>query len=90
MAKYLKRAEGIAVSHNFIAQVWRDHDLQPQRLGTFKLSNDPEFEAKVADPRLWVPRTVSGSLISAFDAGRRRRPRQAQHDRSLWPSDSST
>jgi hypothetical protein len=24
------------VSHNFIAQVWRDHDLQPQRLGTFK------------------------------------------------------
>ncbi len=39
---------------------------------------------------LWVPRTVSGSLISAFDAGRRRRPRQAQHDRSLWPSDSST
>ena len=49
MAKYLKRAEGIAVSHNFIAQVWRDHDLQPQRLGTFKLSNDPEFEAKVAD-----------------------------------------
>src|SRR3954447_22491234 len=49
MAKYLKRAEGIAVSHNFIAQVWRDHDLQPRRLGTFKLSNDPEFEAKVAD-----------------------------------------
>ena len=49
MAKYLKRAEGIAVSHNFVAQVWRDHDLQPQRLGTFKLSNDPEFEAKVAD-----------------------------------------
>jgi len=49
MAKYLKRAEGIAVSHNFIAQVWRDHDLQPQRLGTFKLSTDPEFEAKVAD-----------------------------------------
>ena len=49
MAKYLKRAEGIAVSHNFIAQVWRDHDLQPQRQGTFKLSNDPDFEAKVAD-----------------------------------------
>ena len=49
MARYLKRAEGIAVSHNFIAQLWRDHDLQPQRQGTFKLSNDPDFEAKVAD-----------------------------------------
>ena len=49
MAIYLKRAEGIAVSHNFIAQVWRDHDLQPHRQGTFKLSTDPNFEAKVAD-----------------------------------------
>ncbi len=49
MATYLKRAEGISVSHNFIAQVWRDHALQPQRQGTFKLSNDPDFEAKVAD-----------------------------------------
>jgi len=49
MARYLKRAEGIAVSHNFIAQVWRDHDLQPHRQGTFKLSTDPDFEAKVAD-----------------------------------------
>jgi hypothetical protein len=37
------------VPHNFIAQVWRDHDLQPQRQDTFKLSNDPDFEAKVAD-----------------------------------------
>ena len=49
MAKYLKLVEGIVVSHNFVAQVWRDHALQPQRQGTFKLSNDPDFEAKVAD-----------------------------------------
>jgi hypothetical protein len=49
MATYLRRAEGIAVSHNFIAQVWRDHALQPHRQGTFKLSTDPDFEAKVAD-----------------------------------------
>jgi len=49
MAAYLRRVEGIAVSHNFIAQVWRDHDLQPHRQGTFKLSTDPDFEAKVAD-----------------------------------------
>ena len=49
MAKYLKRAEGISVSHNFIAAVWRDHELQPQRQGTFKLSTDPDFEVKVAD-----------------------------------------
>jgi len=29
--------------------VWRESDLQPHRQGTFKLSNDPEFEAKVID-----------------------------------------
>jgi RNA polymerase-binding transcription factor DksA len=41
---------------------------------------------------VWVPRTVSPSLISAVVAGRphRHRPEAAQHDRLLWPSDSST
>ena len=41
---------------------------------------------------LWVPRTLTQSLISAFTAGRPRRPpsRGSQHDRPLWPSDSST
>lgn len=48
MARYLRR-EGIDVSHNFIAQVWREHDLKPHRQGTFKLSADPDFAAKVID-----------------------------------------
>jgi transposase len=49
MASYLKRCEGIVVSHNFIAQLWREHDLKPSRQGTFKLSRDPQFESKVFD-----------------------------------------
>lgn len=49
MSDYLKRREGIEVSHNFIAQVWRDHDLQPHRIDTFKLSSDPDFVTKVVD-----------------------------------------
>jgi transposase len=49
MAKYLKREEGISVSHSFVATVWRENDLRPGRVGTFKLSTDPEFEAKVFD-----------------------------------------
>jgi hypothetical protein len=70
MAKYLKRAEGIAVSHNFIAQVWRDHDLQPQRLVTFKLSNDPEFEAKVADVvGLYLDPPVGAVVLSIDGSG---------------------
>ena len=41
---------------------------------------------------LWVPRTVSRPLISAFAASRPHHhgPEAAQHDRPLWPSDSPT
>ena len=49
MAKYLKREEGISVSHSVIARVWKEHGLQPHRQGTFKLSRDPEFAEKVVD-----------------------------------------
>ncbi len=46
MAKYLRRVEGIVVSHAFIAEWWRENDLKPHREGTFKLSTDPAFETK--------------------------------------------
>jgi len=49
MARYLKRNEGIRVSHSFISRLWREHNLKPHRSGTFKLSNDPNFAAKVYD-----------------------------------------
>lgn len=49
MARYLKREEGISVSHSVIARVWKENDLQPWRQGTFKLSRDPEFAEKVID-----------------------------------------
>jgi hypothetical protein len=51
----------------------------------------PRNRDQPTEPRK-VPRTVSRSLISAFTAGRphRHRPEAAQHDRPLWPSDSST
>ncbi len=49
MARYLKKREGIAVSHNFVAVLWRENGIQPHRQGTVKLSPDPEFAAKVMD-----------------------------------------
>lgn len=49
MARYLKRHEGIDVSHNFVSVLWRENGIQPHRTGTFKLSRDPEFAVKVAD-----------------------------------------
>ncbi|TDD33696.1 IS630 family transposase [Saccharopolyspora elongata] len=48
MAAYIKRTEGVAVSHNYVAILWRDNGLRPHRQGTFKVSKDPEFADKVA------------------------------------------
>jgi transposase len=49
MSKYLKRHEGISVSHSFVAGLWRENGLKPHRQGTFKLSSDPDPAAKVVD-----------------------------------------
>jgi transposase len=49
LAAYLSRHENVRVSHNFTADLWRVHGLQPHRSGTFKLSTDPAFADKVVD-----------------------------------------
>lgn len=49
MSTYLRRHEGIEVSHNFIAQLGRDHGLKPHRQGPVKPSNDAGFAANVVD-----------------------------------------
>jgi len=41
MARYLKREEGISVSHNFVADLWREYELGPHRQGTFKFRPIP-------------------------------------------------
>jgi transposase len=49
MAAHLKRSDGVTVSWHYVASVWRRHGLKPHRQGTFKVSRDPAFAAKVAD-----------------------------------------
>jgi transposase len=49
MAAFIKRTEGVYVSHYYVAKLWRDNNLKPHRQGTFKLSKDPAFAEKVAD-----------------------------------------
>lgn len=48
MARYLKRHEGIDVSHNFISALWRENDLRPRRNGTLKIPEYPGLSAKAA------------------------------------------
>jgi transposase len=49
MAAFIARTEGVYVSHHYVATLWREHGIRPHRQGTFKVSKDPAFAAKVAD-----------------------------------------
>jgi hypothetical protein len=37
------------VGKDTVARIWRARNLRPWRVDTFKLSNDPDFEAKLVD-----------------------------------------
>ena len=49
MAAFIKRTEGVYVSHHYVAKLWRETGLKPYRQGTFKASEDPALAEKVAD-----------------------------------------
>jgi len=42
-------ARQLRISRTIVHRVWQRHDVQPQRVQRFKLSNDPHFEEKVRD-----------------------------------------
>jgi len=67
MAKYMKRCEGIDVSHNFVAELWRENDLKPRRNGTFKISEDPGFSVKAVDIVGLYLSPPAGAVVLSFD-----------------------
>jgi transposase len=42
-------AAKVKIDHVFVHRVWKAHGLQPHRVRSFKLSNDPDFAEKVID-----------------------------------------
>jgi len=42
-------AEHAGVGKDTVARIWRARQIRPHRVETFKLSNDPDFEAKLVD-----------------------------------------
>ncbi len=42
-------AEAVGISASSVRRIWRSHGLQPHRIRRFKLSNDPQFAAKLRD-----------------------------------------
>jgi len=39
----------LGISKDAVAGIWRDHQLKPWKVDTFKISNDPHFEEKLTD-----------------------------------------
>lgn len=67
MAGYLRRSENITVSWHFIAELWRANELKPHRSGTFKISRDPAFAAKVFDVVGLYLDPPGGAVVLSFD-----------------------
>jgi hypothetical protein len=42
-------AEYLGIGKDSVARIWRDHELKPWQVKTFKVSNDPHFEEKLVD-----------------------------------------
>lgn len=42
-------AKRLGVGKDTVARIWRDHNLKPWKVETFKLSDDPHFEEKLVD-----------------------------------------
>src|SRR3954464_3714182 len=42
-------AKRMGISHGAVGNIWRDHDLKPWKVDTFKISHDPRFEEKLVD-----------------------------------------
>ncbi len=42
-------AKAVGISVSSVQRIWRAHGLQPHRVRQFKLSNDPQFAAKLKD-----------------------------------------
>jgi hypothetical protein len=42
-------AKRFGVGKDTVARIWQDHNLKPWKVTTFKVSTDPDFEAKLVD-----------------------------------------
>jgi transposase len=55
------------VSKDTVGRIWDDHGLKPWRTETFKISNDPDFEAKLVDVVGLYLDPPARAVVFAFD-----------------------
>lgn len=55
------------MSWHYVARIWREENLKPHRLGTFKISKDPAFAEKVADVVGLYLAPPGGAVVLSID-----------------------
>ena len=60
-------AKRFGLGKDTIAKVWSDHNLKPWQVSTFKVSNDPDFEAKLVDVVGLYLNPPARAVVFSFD-----------------------
>lgn len=60
-------AARFGISKDSVARIWRDHGLKPWKVDTFKISNDPDFEAKLVDVVGLYMNPPERAVVFSFD-----------------------
>jgi transposase len=59
--------ERLGVSKDTVARIWRNHELKPWRVDTFKVSDDPRFEEKLVDVVGLYMNPPDRAVVFSFD-----------------------
>jgi transposase len=60
-------AERLGIGKGTVARIWRDHNLRPWNVVTFKVSNDPDFEEKLVDVVGLYMSPPERAIVFSFD-----------------------
>jgi transposase len=55
------------IGKDTVARIWRGHELKPWKVDTFKISNDPDFEAKLVDVVGLYMNPPERAVVFSFD-----------------------
>ena len=72
-------AKAVGISPSSVRRIWKGHGLQPHRVRSFKLSNDPEFAEKLQDVvGLYVDPPAHAVVLSLDEKSRIQAPDRTQ------------
>jgi transposase len=60
-------AQRVGVGKDTVARIWRNHELKPWKVDTFKMSTDPQFEEKLVDVVGLYVNPPERAVVFSFD-----------------------